>query len=44
MGDFNAGPGDEIMKDITRGGLLVNAAGLLLQGRWELTGTRDNGR
>jgi len=45
MGDFNAGPGDEIMKDITRGDLLVNAAGLIpsggmgtyrYQGQWEV--------
>lgn len=45
MGDFNAGPGEEIMRDITRGDLLVNAAGLLssgemgtyrYQGQWEV--------
>ena len=45
MGDFNAGPGDEIMKDITREDLLVNAAGLIAsggmgtyryQGQWEV--------
>ena len=45
MGDFNAGPGDEIMNDITREDLLVNAAGLIAsggmgtyryQGQWEV--------
>lgn len=45
MGDFNAGPGDVIMKDITCEGLLVNAAGLITsgglgtyryQGQWEV--------
>jgi predicted extracellular nuclease len=45
MGDFNAGPGDEIMKYITHEGLLVNMSGRLAsgdhgtyryQGQWEV--------
>ncbi len=45
MGDFNAGPDDEIMKNLTREGLLVNVSGRLAsgergtyryQGQWEV--------
>jgi len=45
MGDFNAGPGEEIMGNLTRGNLLLNAAGRLAseekgsykyQGTWEV--------
>lgn len=45
MGDFNAGPDDEIMKNITRGDLMVNITGRLAsgekgtykyQGQWEV--------
>lgn len=45
MGDFNAGPDDEIMKDLTRGDLMVNVADRLTsgekgtykyQGQWEV--------
>jgi predicted extracellular nuclease len=45
MGDFNAGPDDEIMKNLTCGGLLANVSGRLAsgekgtyryQGQWEV--------
>lgn len=45
MGDFNAGPDDDIMKDLTHGGLLVNVTErpwsgdngtYRYQGRWEV--------
>ncbi|MFZ2285555.1 MAG: endonuclease/exonuclease/phosphatase family protein [Bacteroidales bacterium] len=45
MGDFNAGPGDEIMQELTLGGLMVNVTGRLAsedrgtyryQGQWEV--------
>ena len=45
MGDFNAGPGDEIMQELNRGDLMVNVSGRLAsgdkgtyryQGQWEV--------